>query len=159
MDPGIIVERTYYDATCEPDEGTCEPIEWIEAGQKVRAELTVIVPNDLVYAIIEDSIPSGAEAIDPELETTAGALGPSFEQQDHDFPFGYWVWWYFDRTEFGDDRVVFYSKFLPAGTYQNTYELQTVLPGEYQVIPTTARQEFFPEVFGRSDGFLFMNVV
>jgi hypothetical protein len=25
----------------------------------------------------------------------------------------------------------------------------------YQVIPTIAREEFFPEVFGRSDGMLF----
>ena len=53
------------------------------------------------------------------------------------------------------ERVVFLSDFLPAGTYQYSYTLQTTIPGRYQVIPATAREAFFPEVFGRSDGFVF----
>jgi hypothetical protein len=44
---------------------------------------------------------------------------------------------------------------LPAGTYQYSYTLQTTIPGTYQVNPATARLEFFPDVFGRSNGFLF----
>ncbi len=77
------------------------------------------------------------------------------ERQDEDYFFGYWGWWYFNQIEYRDEKVVFSSDFLPAGTYQYTYTLQTVIPGEFQVMPAVGYQEFFPEVFGRSDGMLF----
>ncbi|MGD2049902.1 MAG: alpha-2-macroglobulin, partial [Chloroflexota bacterium] len=152
---GIIVQRAYYDAACDPQETTCEPITSIPAGQQVRVELTIIAPNDLVYAVIEDPIPSGAEAIDPQLETTPGDRQAGFERVDQETLYGYWGWWYFNRVEFRDEEVAFYSEFLPAGTYRYTYFLQPVIPGEFQVIPATAREQYFPEVFGRSNGFLF----
>ncbi|MEW5988505.1 MAG: Ig-like domain-containing protein, partial [Chloroflexota bacterium] len=152
---GIIVQRAYYDAECDPAELACEPITEITAGQTVRVELTIIVPHDLVYAVIEDHLPAGAEAIDPGLETSASGEGGEVTRVDQDYRWGYWGWWYFNRIEYRDDRVVFYSDFLPAGTYQYTYTLQTTLPGVYQVMPATAREAFFPEVFGRSDGLLF----
>jgi hypothetical protein len=156
VDRGIIVQRTYYDAACDPEETECEPITSIPVGQQVRVELTIIAPNDLVYAVIEDPIPSGTEAIDPQLETTPGDRTAGFESVDEETLYGYWGWWFFNRVEFRDDRVAFYSEFLPAGTYRYTYFLQPVIPGNFQVMPATARQQYFPDVFGRSDGFLFM---
>jgi uncharacterized protein YfaS (alpha-2-macroglobulin family) len=152
---GISVERNYYDAACDPEETACDQIDEIEAGQQVRVELTIITPNDLVYAIIEDPIPAGTEALDPGLETTAADTSPTFERIEDQIPFGFWGWWYFDTVEFRDDRVRILSDFLPAGTYQYSYTLQSTIPGEYQVPPTIARQEFFPDVFGRSSGEIF----
>jgi alpha-2-macroglobulin len=152
---GFTVQRLYYDAACDPDTQECQPITSIKAGQMVRVELTVILPHDRLYVIVEDPIPAGAEAIDPSLETTVSTGGGRANQIDLEYSRGYWGWWYFNRIEYRDNRVVFTSDFLPAGTYQYTYSLQTILPGAYQVIPATAREEFFPEVFGRSDGQLF----
>jgi uncharacterized protein YfaS (alpha-2-macroglobulin family) len=34
--------------------------------------------------------------------------------------------------------------------------MRASLPGEYHVIPATVREFYFPEVFGRSDGMLFV---
>ena len=152
---GFFVERTYYDAACDPDMEACEPIDEIEVGQQVRVELSIIVPNDQVFVVVEDPIPAGAEAIDPGLETSVSGTGGSIQRIDQDYQCCFWGWWYFDRIEYRDDKVVFLSEFLPAGTYQYTYTLQQTIPGQYQVNPATAWQEFFPEVFGRSDGFLF----
>lgn len=149
---GVIVQRAYYDAACDPETADCLPIESIAAGQQVRVELTVIAPNDLVYAIVSDPIPAGAEAIDPTLETTSPIFGGGAQRTDRDDFFGYWGWWNFQRIEYRDERVVFYASYLPAGTYQYTYHLQANIPGVYQVMPTLAQQEFFPEVFGRTDG-------
>ncbi|MCL4266261.1 MAG: hypothetical protein KJ069_23850, partial [Anaerolineae bacterium] len=64
-------------------------------------------------------------------------------------------WWSFDRVEYRDEKVVFLTSFLPAGTYQYTYFLDTVIPGSYQVMPTLAREAYFPEVNGRAAGLLF----
>lgn len=149
---GIDVQRSYYDADCNPEEMVCEPISEIENGQQVRVELSVVVPSDMLYVILRDPIPAGTEAIDPGLLTTGASSGGWSAQSDHDYLYGYWGWWYFDRIEYRDNAVIFLSNYLPAGTYQFTYYLQTTIPGEYQVIPATARQEFFPDVFGRSDG-------
>lgn len=152
---GITVQRVYYDADCDPEAEICQPIDQVEVGQRVRVELTIIAHNDLLYARVEDPIPSGAEAVDPGLATSASDLGGQVQRTDEGYRPGYWGWWVFNRIEYRDDRVVFLAEFLPAGSYQYTYFLQTNIPGEFQVMPTTARQEFFPEVFGRSDGLIF----
>lgn len=153
---GITVQRTYYDAACNPENETCTPITQVAAGQQVRVELTIIAPNDLIYALVRDPLPAGAEAIDPNLATSASNVGPGVQRMDADvYRYGYWGWWFFNRVEFRDEEVRFYARYLPAGTYQYTYTLQASIPGAFQVMPATARQEFFPEVFGRSDGLLF----
>ncbi|MCA9970336.1 MAG: hypothetical protein KC425_08975, partial [Anaerolineales bacterium] len=152
---GVTVQRTYYDAACDPEAEACEPITRIAAGQEVRVELTVIAPTDQVYLVVRDPIPSGAEAVDPGLATSGGGAGAGIRPVSQDYRYGYWGWWYFNRIEFRDEQVVFFAEFLPAGTYQCSYTLQATIPGAYQVMPATARQEFFPEVFGRSDGLLF----
>ena len=162
---GFIVQRAYYDADCRPDEGQtannqqttrCEPITSIQAGQRVRVELTVILPHDRYYVMVEDYFPAGAEALDPSLETTASGLGASMVATERSYQYGFWGWWHFNRIEYRDDRIVFSSNYLPAGTYQYSYTLQAIMPGSYQVAPTTARLEFMPELFGRSDGKLFV---
>ncbi|MCB8943911.1 MAG: Ig-like domain-containing protein [Ardenticatenaceae bacterium] len=152
---GFTVQRTYYDADCDPETETCEPITQLAAGQQVRVELTIIAEHDMFNVIVQDPIPAGAEAIDPTLDTSAAGYVGSISRTDDEFRYGYWGWWYFDRIEYRDEQVRFLSQFLPAGTYQYTYYLQATIPGEFQVMPTTARQEFFPEVFGRSDGLVF----
>ncbi|VAW31131.1 hypothetical protein MNBD_CHLOROFLEXI01-3160, partial [hydrothermal vent metagenome] len=149
---GISVERVYYDAACDPEAETCEPISQIEAGQQVRVVLNIIAENDLVYAMIEDPIPAGTEALDPGLNINSATQGGETTRIDEAYRPGYWGWWYFNQIEFRDERVLFLANFLPAGTYQYSYFLQATIPGVYQVRPTFARQTFFPEVNGRSAG-------
>jgi uncharacterized protein YfaS (alpha-2-macroglobulin family) len=152
---GVSVERIYYDAECDPETETCEPITQIEAGQQVRVVLTIIAENDLVYAMIEDPIPAGTEALDPGLDINSANQGGEVTRVDEDYRFGYWGWWVFNQIEYRDEQVRFLANFLPAGTYQYSYFLQATIPGEYQVRPTFARQTFFPEVNGRSAGLVF----
>lgn len=152
---GVTVQRTYYDAGCDPEAEECDPIEQIEAGQRVRVELSLTVPNDLFYVVVDDPIPAGAEGIDPGLQTSVSDADPTTESVGRDYRYGYWGWWYFNRVEFRDDQVRFLAEFLPAGAYQYTYFLNATIPGEYQVRPAFAYEEFFPEVNGRSDGMIF----
>jgi uncharacterized protein YfaS (alpha-2-macroglobulin family) len=152
---GVQVERVYFDAACDPLEETCEPITEIEAGQQVRVQLTIIAPNDLTYVVVEDPIPAGTEALNPALQTTGIGFDPTITPEEEGTPYGYWGWWFFNDVQFEDEKVVFTSNFLPAGSYQYTYYLQAAIPGDYQVMPAVAFEEFFPEVFGRSNGMLF----
>jgi len=158
LDPisrGFTVERRYFDAACNLSRETCEPIDSIPANGRVRVELTVIVPNDRVYVLVEDPIPAGTDAIDPNLLTSESGRGGTIVPAEGEFADGFWGWWYFDHIQYRDEKVVFMSQFLPAGTYQYTYFLQPNIPGTYQVMPATAREDYFPEVFGRSEGAIF----
>lgn len=153
LDRGLSIQRTYYDAACDPETAVCQPIDHIAAGQQVRVVLDITVPNNLSYAIVEDPLPAGAEAIDPNLATSQSGEGPTITNQQYEY--GYWGYWFFNRIEFRDEKVVFHAGFLPAGSYQYSYTLQTNIPGSYQVRPAFGYQEFFPEVNGRSGGFVF----
>ncbi len=154
VDRGFSVQRAYFDADCDRQQEDCQPLTAIQAGQQVRVELTIIVPNNHTYAVVTDYLPAGAEAVDPGLRTSPSSQ-PGIQPADAGNRYGYWGWWYFNRIEFRDERVVFYSDFLPAGTYQYSYNLQAMTPGRYQVMPAIAKETFFPEVFGRSDGTVF----
>lgn len=155
VDRGFAVSRVYYDAACDLETEDCQPITEIAAGQQVRVVVTVILPEDRIYVRVEDPIPAGAEAVNPGLETNQAGAGGTIEQVEASYRYGYWGWWSFDHIQYKDEKVVFSSQSLPAGTYQYSYLLQTNMPGTYQVMPTTAREDFFPEVFGRSDGMVF----
>jgi uncharacterized protein YfaS (alpha-2-macroglobulin family) len=51
-----------------------------------------------------------------------------------------------------DEKVVLFAQYLPRGTYEYTYLMRAGVPGQFLVMPTTAYEMYFPEIFGRSDG-------
>jgi uncharacterized protein YfaS (alpha-2-macroglobulin family) len=131
-------------------------VETVEVGDVVQVRLSIIAPHDLYYVVVEDPLPAGGEAIDPTLATTSLA-----EQQptlfrgaegDEGREVYRWWWNWYSRSEIRDDRVVLFADYLPAGTYEYTYTFRATRPGTYQVIPTNAREFYFPEVFGRGAG-------
>jgi len=159
LNRGVIVGRRYVDPACT--EGTqCPEVDQAAVGDVVQVRLTIVAPHDLYYVVVEDPLPAGAEAIDPSLATTSlveqePALYRETESEGW-YDFYYWWWRWYSRSEVRDDKVVLFADYLPAGTYEYTYTFRATQPGEYQVIPTTAREFYFPEVFGRGDGRLFI---
>ncbi|HUT87173.1 MAG TPA: alpha-2-macroglobulin, partial [Candidatus Heimdallarchaeota archaeon] len=158
LNRGVIVQRQYVPADCPLDE-TCEQIDQVAVGDTVQVRLTIIAPHDLYYVVVEDPLPAGGEAIDTSLATTSLLdLEPGlFRETQDDWSFGfYWWWWrWYSRSEMRDERVVLFADYLPAGTYTYQYTFRATQVGEYHVIPTTAHEFYFPEVFGRADGRLF----
>ncbi len=158
LNRGIIVSRRYSDPACT--EGIkCPEVNEVTVGDVVQVRLTVIAPHDLYYVVVEDPLPAGAEAIDTSLETTSLLeQEPGLYREADDegwYNFYYWWWRWYNRSEMRDDKVVLFADYLPAGTYEYIYTFRATQPGEYQVIPTTANEFYFPEVFGRGDGRLF----
>ncbi len=147
LENGISVSRRYLN---QDGEGVTSAA----VGEVIEVRLTVIVPNNLHYVLVEDPIPAGTEAIDPNLET-AQQIGtrPSLERLDAQ-RFG-WGWWWFSNIEYRDEMVALYSTYLPAGTYEYVYSIRATVPGEYNVIPPTAQEFYFPDVYGRGAGSTF----
>jgi len=157
LNRGIIVGRTYSivsDDCGNADQPACPAVTEAKAGDDIRVKVTLIAPNDLYYVALEDPIPAGTEPVDTSLLTTS-IVGQPPELDPRD-PFYYgWGWWWFSKTEIRDNKVVLFANYLPRGTYEYTYTLHASRPGVYQVIPTWARETYFPEVFGRGDGMVF----
>jgi hypothetical protein len=154
VDRGISVSRRYTLVDCVEENGgdvtACPEAREIQLGDEVRVDLTLVVPHDRYYVVVEDPLPAGGEAIDTGLATTSLlAMDPELRRQDSPF----WWWWrWYSRSELRDEKVVLFADYLPSGTYEYAYTFRATLPGDYHVIPTVAREFYFPEVFGRSDG-------
>jgi len=145
LNKGIIVERRYL----RP--GSDEPVTKAVVGEVLEVRLTIIAPTALQYVTIQDPLPAGAEAINPDLQTSQQQnTQPELDALNYG-----WGWWYFSNIEFHDEKVTMTSSYLPAGTYEYKYKIRVGIEGTYNVIPTTAQETYFPEVYGRGAGMLF----
>ncbi|MCC7449905.1 MAG: Ig-like domain-containing protein [Anaerolineae bacterium] len=152
---GITITRQY-SLMADPDR---KPITQANVGENIRVILTIIVPNDLNYAVINDPIPAGAEAINTGLATSQqnDRTGIELAMQDtrRGGGGGGGLSRGFTKVELRDDRTVLYAAFLPKGTHVFSYTIRGNVPGQYRVIPATGQEFYFPEVYGRSAGSVF----
>jgi len=168
LNRGMEVSRAYYDGNCldvanreaTPASNGCVPLStlWLAPNSRLVARLTLTLPHDSYYVMLEDHIPAGAEILNQSLKTSQQGEGGTDVQvlYDPDDPFARgWGWWYFDAPQVRDERITWTADYLPAGTYELTYTLLPTQAGEYHVLPAHAWQAFFPDVQGTSAGTIF----
>jgi uncharacterized protein YfaS (alpha-2-macroglobulin family) len=153
---GLQVSRVYFDGTCQKD---CTPIASLAltTGAKLTAQVTINLPHEAYYLMVDDFIPSGTEILDQSLKTSQqGEQATSAEVYAPDNPFAKgWGWWLFGNPTIYDDHIQWAADYLPAGTYVLTYTLIPLQAGQFRVLPAHAWQAFFPEVQGTSAGTVF----
>ena len=158
IDAGMQVERVYCESTLNGEAAeSCQPISSLalSADKPVTARLTLVLPHDSHYVMVEDFIPAGTEILNRSLKTSQqGIEATDGEVQfDDSAPFAEgWGWWLFNEPQIRDDGILFSAGFLPAGTYVLTYTLIPLQAGEFRVLPAHAWESFFPEVQGTSAG-------
>jgi uncharacterized protein YfaS (alpha-2-macroglobulin family) len=156
---GVSVQRNYYPTGLACPRGECEPITEAHPGDLLRVRLTITLEDAAYYLLVEDYLPAGTEVLDTSLKTTQMGipeeqqLGPEFDPR-RPFENG-WGWWYFTDPRIYDDHLSWASSFVPAGTYELTYLLVVLQPGEYRVLPAHSWMFYFPEVQGNSAGAVF----
>ena len=157
LNQGMDVTRTYYDAYCESDCPAVNGVQ-ISTGAQVRVEVTLTLPDDSYYVLVEDGIPAGTEILNQNLNTSQQGVDASdVSVYDPNNPYrGGWGWWWFRAPEIHDESILWSADYLPAGTYVLSYTLIPTQAGEYRVLPTHAWQNFFPEVQGTSAGEVFV---
>jgi alpha-2-macroglobulin len=157
---GLTVERRYCVAKAAgwaresggPGElPPCDPVTSARPGDLIEVRLTLILPRSRHYLVLEDFYPAGMEPVDPTLNTEQAETEPTLTAERR----GWWSFG-FDHQELRDERALFYATRLAAGTYELRYYLRASIPGSYQVIPATASEMYFPEVWGRSEGARFI---
>ena len=157
LDAGMRIERAYVASDCVKN---CPPLSTLEldSDQSIIARLTLVLPHDSYYVMVEDSIPAGMEILDRSLKTSQQGIDATEVEVrfDDSVPFAEgWGWWLFHEPQIRDDGILFTADHLPAGTYVLTYTLIPLQSGEYRVLPAHAWEAFFPEVQGTSAGAVF----
>jgi uncharacterized protein YfaS (alpha-2-macroglobulin family) len=158
LERGMTISRQFLacaQAACQPV--TSYQLNPDESG-RVTVRVTVTLPNDAYYLMVQDFIPAGAEILDSSLKTSQQGEQDQviYQQYDPADPFGAgWGWWYFNRPQIYKDHILWSADYLPAGTYSLTYTIVPSLVGQYRVLPAHAWQAYFPEVQGTSAGAVF----
>ena len=158
LDNGMRIDRVFC-STSSRIRG-CSPLSSLQLGsnQPITAQLTLVLPHDSYYVMVEDFIPAGMEILNRNLKTSQLGVDETgvevqFDEKD---PFAEgWGWWLFNEPQIRDDSLLYSADFLPAGTYVLTYTLIPLQAGEYRVLPAHAWESFFPEVQGTSAGAVF----
>jgi alpha-2-macroglobulin len=161
---GLSLTRQYYLAGQDCRKQVCQPLIATDLDEQhpLLVRLTLTVPEDMYYVVVEDAVPAGAEVLNTRLKTSQRYVSPIDEQQPGEpLPYLYdlanpfergWGWWLFNDPVVQADRVRWVASYLPAGTYELTYRLTPFLAGEFRLIPARAWQYYFPEVEGASAG-------
>jgi len=170
LSQGLTIERKYnpFSPECRnsrDSNSACDPIQSAQAGEKVTVRLTLTAPKDMAFLAVTDYIPAGAEILDTSLKTTEIGYNPEMGMDgepaveplfDPRRPFAEgWGWWLFSQPQIYDDHIAWTANNLPAGTYELTYTLLLLQPGQFRVLPARAWQLYFPEVQANSAGSVF----
>ena len=118
-------------------------------GEQVTARVTLIVPNELEYVMVEVPKPAGCEPLNPlsgydatlrevtsakdQVPSNSAAEGRSIYREEH------------------DDQSVFFIDALAAGDWEIVFSLRATTPGDFRALPAEASAMYVPEVRANSD--------
>ena len=166
VDRGYTVSREYRLADCgiTPDALAADPklqcptITSAKVGDVIQVKVTLVVPHASYYLMVEDPLPAGAEALNTSLKTTSQTVeGPQVDKSQPSNPNEKVSWWWTPtHVDLRDEKAVMFATSLDPGTYQFTYSIRASLPGTFLILPVTACQMYFPEVWGRGAGAEFV---
>ncbi|MBX3059536.1 MAG: hypothetical protein KF770_24055, partial [Anaerolineae bacterium] len=137
----VTVTRTYLDPV------TDKPLATITAGQLVKVQITVNLPENGSYLIIEDKLPGGLEALNEGLNTTSRIADEYWEYQTEE-----WGWQSlgYNYKEIFGDRVSFFVTEMGKGQRTFTYFARATLPGAFTALPAEVSGMYTPLLWGRS---------
>jgi uncharacterized protein YfaS (alpha-2-macroglobulin family) len=134
----VRVSRIYLDAE------TGRPIHTVEPGQLVKIRLTVTMPDDGCYVIVEDNLPGGLEPLNEGLNTT------SHEASAYEEPRYYWREYGYNNKEVHGDRVSFFITELGKGRRTLNYLARATHEGEFVAMPAEVYAMYDLTTWGRS---------
>ena len=149
LERGILVQRDYFLL-----DDYSRPVNQAKQGDLVLVRLTIVAPHTLHYVVVDDPLPAGLEAVDQSLETSQQGVVPNQFKWD-DLVYKGWGWWLFDHIQYHDERVELSATELSPGTYVVSYLARASTSGKFQVVPPTAQEFYFPDVYGRGEGSQF----
>jgi alpha-2-macroglobulin len=139
----IQVTRKYLDPK------TKAPIESFEAGQLVKVEVRVQIPEDTFFLAVEDHLPGGLEALNEGLSAINEVSMETWGYESYQ-PF-FWQDYGYNYKEIRGDRVVFFITSFEKGARTFTYYARATISGEFIALPAQAYAMYDLSLWGRSE--------
>lgn len=125
----------------------------LESGKTYRVKMSVESIRDRYYVALRSPIPSGGEIIDSTLVTASDySDDDNYMLDDYYYNYDH----YLDNKNVMDNEVQFYWDFFGSGETTVTYTFRAARRGIYPVPPATAECMYEPEIYGRTDGYIFV---
>ena len=119
----------------------------LETGKIYRAKVFVETNRTREYVAVRAPVPSGAEILDSTLVTNGSAAQSGYSQSWHS-----WA----SHKNITDNEVQFFWDEMHTGRYFFDFTFRAGRRGIYPTPPVQGECMYEPEVFGRSDGYLFI---
>ena len=125
--------------------GSQQPATQFRQGDLVEVRLTLDVPEESWYVVVDDPLPAGFEALNERLGTTSHVAGLVEE------PVYTWEEYGYNRKDVRDDRVTLFITHLEPGERTFSYLLRAVSSGSFTALPVEVYPMYEPEAWSRSD--------
>jgi len=125
-------------------QGSEEAATQFRQGDVVEVALTLDVPEESWYVVINDPLPAGFEALNERLGTTSH-VATAHEESVQD-----WTQYGYNRKDVHDEHVTFFIARLEPGRRTVTYLTRAIAAGSFTALPTEVYPMYEPEVWGRS---------
>lgn len=125
------------------------------AGEVLRLRVRVSTPQARSYVAVEVPLPSGLEAVDTSLATTARLPGDAADGDESDNGPDWWFWSPFNHVELRDDRAILFADALPPGLHTYSVAVRATTPGDFLLGAARGEEMYAPEVWGRSESGTF----
>lgn len=149
-DEGIEIAYTIVDSETGEKINLSKPIVELQSGKTYKATITVSSPRNRTYLAMRAPIPSGAEIMDSTFVTTGEIDGPTQE-----YKYGMWRQW-LTRKSIRDNEIQFFWDSFGSGSTTINFTFRTARRGIYPTPPVQAECMYEPEIFGRTDGNLYI---
>ena len=113
------------------DRTVLKNLDEVASGDLVEIELIVESKNDYEYILIEDMKAAGFEPVEINSGYNGNSLGA--------------------YVEYRDEKVCFFTRWLPRGRHAVSYRLRAEIPGKFSALPTKIEAMYAPELRGNSD--------
>lgn len=100
----------------------------LTAGDNIQVKLTIQVPKEMNYVLVEDAYPSGCA-----IEDRGDADSVADSQYE------------WSSVDVRDDRIAFFVRTLSPGVHVITYNLRAQTPGSFRALPTLVQAMYTPE--------------
>jgi uncharacterized protein YfaS (alpha-2-macroglobulin family) len=125
--------------------GNREPTTQFQHGDLVEVQLSLDVPEESWYVVIDDPLPAGFEALNERLGTTSH-VAALYEE-----PVYTWERYGYNRKDVRDERVTFFVTHLEPGQRTLTYLMRATSSGSFSALPVQVYPMYEPEVWSHSE--------
>ncbi len=147
------------DKIVKPSSASSSLIE-LESGKTYEMEIKLSSGRDRSFVALRAPVPSGAEIIDAAFVTTASLTGSNRAEDEDADDEDDWYGWFYGRPmssqRIYDNEVQYFWNDWAKGSDTVRFKFRAVRKGVYPCPPLTAECMYENEVFGRTDGYLFV---